>query len=466
MRDLCPTRTFLYVLFYILLFNSCSDEIEPFDQSSNGEFTAIPDDEELVDLLVDVSNGLGHSFFILPNETDYASIPQDPKNPITAAKVALGQLLVHETATGGAPKVESAIYTYSCSSCHPVASGFYSGLRQGIGEGGMGFGFSGDGRVVMPESVFPRDSLDVLPIKVPTILNVAYQEVMLWNGALGGTGINAPFINTGTNAEDLPDNLLGFEGLEVQGMAGQLVHRLKIDEEFVDQFGYRAMFDAAFPEISENERYSRLTGALAIAAFNRTVLSNQSPWQNWLKGNDDAMTDNQVSGAKVFFDKGKCYQCHTGPALKSNEFHAFGMGDFDPRETIILDRRGFKKDVTRGRGAFTEREEDEFKFKVPTLYNLRDNPSYGHGGTFTSVRQVIEYKNNGRKQNERVPDTQLADQFGNLDLTETEISQLVDFVENGLYDPNLIRYVPEEVLSGNCIPNNDTQSKLDLGCED
>lgn len=462
MKYLCTPRLSLIILF---LSFGCSDEFEPVGDANDDEFVAIPADEELVELLVEASNGIGHSFFILPDETDYTNIPQDPKNPITEAKVALGRLLVHETATGGVPKIESAKGTYSCASCHPVLSGFFSGLRQGIGEGGMGFGFSGDGRVIMPESVFPRDSLDVLPIKVPTILNVAYQEVMLWNGALGGTGINTPFISAGNNATDLPDNLLGFQGLEVQGMAGQTVHRLKIDEEFVDEFGYRELFDAAFPEISEDERYSRLTGGLAIAAYNRTVLSNQSPWQNWLKGEEEAMTEQQVEGAKVFFSKGKCYECHTGPALKSNEFHAFGMGDFDSRETIILDRRGFKKDVTRGRGGFTEREEDEYKFKVPTLYNLKDNPFYGHGGTFTTVRAVVEYKNQGRKQNERVPDSQLAEQFGDLNLTEEEITQLVDFIENGLYDSNLVRYVPEEVLSGNCIPNNDEQSKLDLGCE-
>ncbi|MGX1929737.1 cytochrome-c peroxidase [Flagellimonas sp. 2504JD4-2] len=468
MRELRPYMTFPTTLFFLFFIaSSCSSEFEPLDDNSNSDddFVDIPADEELVTLLDEATNGIGYAFFILPNETDYSNIPQDPLNPITVAKVALGQLLVHETATGGDPKIESAESTYSCASCHPVASGFFSGLRQGIGEGGMGFGLAGEGRVIMPSDVFPRDSLDVLPIKVPTILNVAYQEVMLWNGALGGAGINAPFVNTGTNAEDLPDNLLGFEGLEVQGMTGQTVHRLKIDEEFVDKFGYRDLFDAAFPDLPEEERYSRITGGLAIAAFNRTVLANQSPWQNWLKGDEEAMTAQQLEGAKIFFDKGKCYECHTGPALKSNEFHAFGMGDFDPSETIILDRRGFKKDVKRGRGAFTEREEDEYKFKVPTLYNLRDNPSYGHGGTFTTIREVVEYKNNGRKQNDRVPDSQLAEQFGNLDLTDAEITQLVDFLENALHDPNLVRYVPDAVLSGNCIPNNDEQSKLDLGCE-
>jgi len=63
-----------------------------------------------------------------------------------------------------------------------------------------------------------------------------------------------------------------------------------------------------------------------------------------------------------------------------------------------------------------------------------------------------------------VPESQLSEFFVPLDLTETEIDNLVDFLENGLFDPSLERYVPSRVQSGNCIPNNDPESKKDLGC--
>ncbi|MFY0629459.1 MAG: c-type cytochrome [Flavobacteriaceae bacterium] len=450
------------LIVLVFTFLSCATKEEYTEVENNFEGVISALDQDLLAAIDIASDGQGTNFFILPNETDLSNIPQDPKNPLTAEKVALGKLLVHETATGGAPKTASTKFTYACASCHPVASAFYSGARQGISEGGLGFGIAGEGRVVDP--TVPLDSIDILPIKVPTLLNVAYQEVMLWNGALGGTGINLPYINAGTNGVDLPDNLLGFQGLEVQGIAGQDVHRLKIDEEFVDDFGYRAMFDAAFPDVPISERYSRMTGALAIASFNRTVLANQAPWQNWLKGDADAMTDAEKRGAIVFMDKGKCNNCHTGPALKSNEFHAFGMGDLKGNGAVILDRRGFKKDVVKGRGAFTGLAEDNYKFKVPNLYNLADNTFYGHGGTFTSIREVIEYKNEGRKQNSRVPNSQLAEEFGDLNLSEQEISDLAAFISSALRDPNLIRYAPPAVNSGNCIPNNDPVSKIDLGC--
>lgn len=447
-------KKFIFVALGVcLIFTSCKSDDEYVSLLSDLDL-------ELMQSITENSEGQGLAFFKLPSETDYSKIPQDPLNPITAEKVALGKLLIHETAVGGDPKMAINKGTYTCASCHPVAAGFYAGLRAGIGEGGMGFGVKGEGRILMPENTMPRDSVDILPIKVPTIINVAYQEVALWNGALGGTGINAPFVEQ--NAEDLPDNLLGFQGLEVQGMTGQVAHRLKIDEEFVDEFGYREMFDAAFPDVPQNERYSRIMGGLAIAAFNRTVLANKAPWQQYLSGNYDALTDNQKEGAMLFFNEARCVECHTGPALKSMEFYAYGMGDLN---LPTRSQRSFRMDATLGRGGFTGIEEDEFKFKVPTLYNLKDNGFYGHGGTFTSIKQVVEYKNQDQKQHPVVPDERLAEQFGAINLTEAQIDKLVDFLENGLYDPDLVRYVPESVLSGNCIPNNDPQSRIDLGCD-
>ncbi len=94
-----------------------------------------------------------------------------------------------------------------------------------------------------------------------------------------------------------------------------------------------------------------------------------------------------------------------------------------------------------------------------------DNGFFGHGGTFTSVRDVIECKINGIPQNPEVPVERLAKQFVKVqELTENQINNLTLFIENGLRDPNLARYVPNPVQSGFCIPNNDTVSRVDLGC--
>ncbi|MEM6723044.1 MAG: cytochrome-c peroxidase, partial [Bacteroidota bacterium] len=105
-----------------------------------------------------------------------------------------------------------------------------------------------------------------------------------------------------------------------------------------------------------------------------------------------------------------------------------------------------------------------FKFKVPQLYNLKDSPFYGHGSTFTSVEDVVAYKNAGIAENTSVPAGQLASSFQPLNLTEYEIYQITAFVEDALYDPDLLRYTPNTLPSGLCFPNNDLDSKADLGC--
>lgn len=439
----------------VLFFISCQVDDYGYEQLKNNEL-----DKALDFALLNASGDIGKSFYILPSSTNYAAIPQDPLNPITTEKVALGKLLLHETATGGIPKMESMKYQYACASCHPVASGFNSGRRQGIGEGGIGFGLKGEGRTINFD--MPVDSIDIEPIRPPTLLNLAYQDVMLWNGSFGGTGTNS---GTESRWETIPENSKGFQGIEVQAMQGQDAHRLLIDANFADTFGYTAMFDAAFPDVPKNKRYTRETGGLAIAAYNRTLLANQAPWQYYLKGDKDAITPKQKRGALLFFDAGRCYECHNGPALKDNGFYAFGMGDFDnSQDAIILSNFNFLN-FKKGRGGFTGNSSDDYKFKTPTLYNLADNKFYGHGGTFTSIREVIRYKNDGVPENSEVPSTQLAPQFGSIDLSEEEIEQLTAFLTYALRDDNLRRYVPEQLNSGMCFPNNDPQSRVDVGCD-
>ncbi|WP_299900249.1 cytochrome c peroxidase [uncultured Aquimarina sp.] len=436
----------------VLLISSCTkDDYIPITSNL---------DAELLNALDNASDGEGVSFFILPESDDYASIPQDPLNPITSEKVTLGKLLLHETATGGVPKIDAMKGTYSCASCHQAAAGFGAGIRQGIGECGVGFGIRGEERVV--NTNVPVDSIDVQPIKSPTILNVAYQDVMLWNGQFGGTGTNA-----GTEASwtEIEENFLGLQGIEVQAIKGQKVHRLQIDDDFVNTFGYKELFDAAFPDVAENERYTKHNGALAMAAYERTLLANRSPWQDWLKGNTNALDESEKKGAIVFFGKGKCYECHTGPALNDKGFHAYGMDDFaNTSDALLLFNANMDK-VKRGRGGFTNNPDDDYKFKTPTLYNLVDNGFYGHGGTFTSVKEVIEYKNNGVPQKAEVPSENLASQFGTINLTEEEIDDMTAFITNGLRDPELNRYVPDAIISGSCFPNNDDTSRVDLGCD-
>ena len=122
------------------------------------------------------------------------------------------------------------------------------------------------------------------------------------------------------------------------------------------------------------------------------------------------------------------------------------------------------KQQKKGEGGFTNNPEDDFKFKTPQLYNLKDVHFFGHGGTFQSIEDVVRYKNEAIGQNQDVPINKLSELFVPLNLSETQIDLLTAFLELALYDNNLQRYSPDSLPTGNCFPNADTQSSIDLGC--
>ena len=416
-------------------------------------------DSQLEDILVDLSDGQGLSFFTFPESNDLSRIPQDPKNPLTPEKVALGKLLYHETALGVHPKSGGTMGTYSCASCHHADAGFQAGVKQGIGEGGMGFGFAGESRI--PNPTVSIDSIDVQPLRTPSALNGAYQTNLLWNGQFGATGVNIGTESQWTEGTPKAKNHLGFEGLETQAIAGLTVHRMDCPPDLVKSTDYKQLFDAAFPEVSEEERYELIYAGLAIGAYERTLLANRAPFQQWLKGNRNAMFSEEKEGAILFFGKGKCGDCHTGPALNKMEFHALGMDDLKGGGTFNVDPND---GAHLGRGSFTGNQDDNYKFKVPQLYNLKDSPFYGHGGSFTDLVEIVRYKNEARPENGNVSESQLAEDFKPLGLTDAEINKIALFMEQALRDPDLARYLPGSLPSGNCFPNNDIQSRRDLGC--
>ena len=121
-------------------------------------------------------------------------------------------------------------------------------------------------------------------------------------------------------------------------------------------------------------------------------------------------------------------------------------------------------DLALGRGGFTGQEGDKHAFKTPQLYNLKDSPFYGHGGTFYSLAEVIQYKVEGVAAKEEASSF-LSDDFQSVALTTQQQHDLHEFLKHGLYDAHMDRYVPNSVLSGNCFPNNDPTSCEDLGCD-
>lgn len=434
-----------------LLFFACTS-----DELNN------PLDDTLLAALERTSPTGSHEWYILPESDDYASIPQDPHNPLFKEKVELGKMLFFETGLALNPIHEQGKGTYSCASCHIPEKGFMPGRVQGIADGGVGFGSGGENRGKSEH--YNENELDVQGARALNLLNVAFVKNTFWNGQFGANGVNVGTELYWDNDPNTEVNHLGFFGLESQNIEGFDLHRMVTNKEVFDAYGYTPMFDAAFPEFPEEERYSKITASFAISAYLRTLFTNEAPFQKWLKGDKEAMTDAQKRGAKLFFGKAGCYNCHNGPSLNNpDKFYAIGVNDLYQCEgafnTDETDKRNF------GRGGFTGQPEDMFKFKVPQLYNMHASPFYFHGSSKRSLREVVEYFNEAIPENPNVPKENIAPFFRPLYLTEDEIDDLVKFLEGGLYDHNISRYVPNAVLSGNCFPNNDLLSRIEIGCE-
>lgn len=445
--------TFTFLLLSILLFFlACTHVIE------------IDLDQSLRETLDQTSLQGSYESYIMPASNDYAALPnQDVKNPITPAKVTLGKMLFFETGLGLEPKYGVSSESYSCATCHIPERGFTAGRFQGIADGGVGFGISGEGRRKNP--LYKSEEVDAQGARPLPVINTTYITNALWAGSFGSYGVNVGTESVWNQDTLIEINFKGLEGLEANNARALVVHRQVINKAVTDSLGYTSMFDEAFPDFPESERYSRLTGAFAIAAYLRTILTNQAPFQKWLKGDFTAMSDQQKEGALLFFGKAGCVRCHNSPSLNSVPHRFFALGVYNAHETgnsvfatSSLDKRH------KGRGGFTGKKEDMNLFKVPQLYNLKDVDFYFHGASKNSIRDVVIYFNEAIPENRNVPITSITPYFHPLNLNEEEIDDLVEFLENGLFDPDMTRYAPSFIMSGNCFPDNDPQAQIDLGC--
>ena len=422
--------------------------------------TISPLDQLLTSKIESASPSGALSHFILAEANDYANIPnQDAQNPVTYEKIKLGQMLFFDPGIAQDARDTSCYQTYSCATCHVPESGFLPGRMQGIADGAHGFGYQGSVREKLP--YYQEDDVDAQGARPLSVLNVAYMTNTLWSGTFGSGGINK---QTREYWEHGPAeiNQLGLEGLESQNIEGLELHRMSINDHVLDDFGYRDLFDAAFPTVEASERYSTKMASFALSAYLRSLLTTEAPFQDYLKGDKEALTEEQKRGAILFFDKARCYKCHNGPSFSSMNFHALGTADLHEiggLKTTADDKRNL------GRAFFTGQVEDMHRFKVPQLYNVKDYATFFHGSSKETLEDLLEFKINATSENDQVPQESLSALFQPLDLNEEEKAQLIDFLRNGLYDPNIDRFVPGEVPSGLCFPNNDAASRKDLNCK-
>jgi cytochrome c peroxidase len=254
-----------------------------------------------------------------------STVPYPSDNAPSQARELLGRTLFFDTRLSGSSWI-------ACASCHNPGFSWGDGLPLAVGN-----------------------HMRTLGRRTPTILNLAWAESLFWDGRAGS----------------LEEQALGpvqAEG-EMNLPLDQLMARLNAIS------GYKPLFDAAYP----GEAIVPATVAKAIAAFERTIVSGEAPFDRWLAGDDAAIDEAARRGFAVFNEEGRCAKCHSGWRFTDDSFHDIGVVTGDP-----------------GRGALlTNIPVMRSAFKTPTLRNVDRRAPYLHNGSAQTLEEVIDLYDRG-----------------------------------------------------------------------
>ena len=281
------------------------------------------------------------------------SHPKD--NPSTAEKISLGQQLYFDGRLSADNKV-------SCASCHDPAKGFSNGEQFATGVEGQKGG---------------RNS--------PTIINAAYGKLQFWDG----------------RAKSLEDQAMGpvQNPIEMKMSLDDVVKKLNAIE------GYKKQFQQVFGTDVTSDGMAK-----AIAAYERTVLSGDAPFDKFKAGDKAALSESAARGLKLFTGKANCTACHAGASFTDNSFHNVGVPGSD-----------------EGRAAINKSSGDKGAFKTPTLREIARSAPYMHDGSMKTLEEVVAHYNKGG-----TPHPQLDEELFPLKLTDAEAADLVTFLKEGL----------------------------------
>ncbi len=292
----------------------------------------------------------------LPENIPAPKVPED--NPMSAAKVELGRHLFYD------PRL-SANETQSCASCHHQERAFADGEVLPVGSTG-----------------------ETVPMNSMALVNVAYNATYTWA---------SPLELTLSDQAALP--LFGDQPIELGAHLDEdaIFARLEGDET------YAILFADAYPE--DAEPISWINIRRAIASFERTLISVNSPYDKYTRGEEDAISDGAKRGATLFFsEQFECFHCHGGFNFTHSTVHentAFTSRPFENTGLYNVGDGGEYPPAGRGLYRFTLDPEDDGKFRPPTLRNIALTAPYMHDGSVTTLEEVLEiYAAGGRNVTE------------------------------------------------------------------
>jgi cytochrome c peroxidase len=279
-------------------------------------------------------------------------LPAD--NPMTVAKVELGRRLFYD-------KRLSRNRTQSCASCHDQALAFTDGKAKSVGSTG---------------ETHPRSSM--------SIVNVGYASTLTWANPVLTRLENQALVPI---FGELPTEL-GFIGQETE-----------LQQRLSDDADYRQHFAAAFPQ--ETPAVSMATMTKALAAFQRSIVSFDAPFDRYERGDATAVSEAAIRGRDLYFsERLECFHCHGGFNYSQSTVHsrsAFTETTFFNTGLYNLDGTGAYPAGGRGLYEISTRTADMGAFKPPSLRNVALTAPYMHDGSIATLSEVIDhYASGGR----------------------------------------------------------------------
>jgi cytochrome c peroxidase len=372
----------------------------------------------VVALLFFASVGRSQEARGLRNDLRFDALPAATRapadNPGTPDKVALGRLLFWDPILSGRQDV-------ACATCHHPRFGYAENRDLSIGVDGIGLGASRHFREGSAIPFVKRNS--------QTILNAVF------NGISDGGAYE-------------PSTAPMFWDLRARSLELQALEPLKTLEEMRgDAYTEANAIATVTARLSANAEYRRLFAGVfnsrqaitgdqlgkALAAFQRSLTANNAPFDRYMRGATDAMTDAQVRGMQRFARVG-CINCHRGPMFSDYQLHVLGVPD-NPR--LPVSDAGV---------------EQRYAFRTASLRNLTYTAPYMHSGVFDSLRDVLEFYDDvsgrrGRARNAHVSREQLDPLLRQLRDPDDRAGDLIAFLQ-ALSDDSFDRTVPGRVPSG------------------
>jgi cytochrome c peroxidase len=284
-----------------------------------------------------------------------AEIPFPAQNPYTSEKAALGKALYFDPRLSGNQNM-------NCASCHNPSFGWEAPQRGAVGA---------------PGTVPPRNA--------PTILNQAWSGPhYFWDGRADSLEAQAQGDITSKAEMNMP--------------LPELVQRLQDISEYNNWFGI------VFP----GEGVTAATIAKALATYERTVVSGYAPFDAWIDGDQQAVTDSAKRGFQLFTGKANCSACHTGWNFTDHRFHDIGL------DTTDIGRAKVEPNNPQAKHAF----------KTPSLRDITQRAPYMHDGSVSDLSSVVaHYLSGGEKR------PSISPQLRRVKLSAEEFNDLIEFMK-------------------------------------